>query len=102
MTTYNDVQNSQRNGEMVKRINEIAYYIGIESNENNAVINAGFFNLLTNLKCHFKGEEIELDGIKEEIADLAFYLGSEMNAGNADFVSQSIGTLYEIKEAIAA
>lgn len=102
MTTYNDVQNNQRNGEMVKRINEIAYYIGIESNETNAIINAGFFNLLTNLKCHFKGEEIELENIEEEIADLAFYLGSEMNACNVDFVSQSIGTLYEIKEVIAA
>lgn len=100
MTTYNSIQKSKRNVEMVKRINEIAYFIGIESNESNAEINAGFFGLLTNLKFYFNGEKIQLETIEEDIADLVFYLGGEMDACNASFVSECIGTLYDIKNDI--
>lgn len=81
--------------EMLNKIDEVAFFLGCEGREDNAVLNASCINTLLVLKGHLQGEKGDADKLREEIVAMVYYLGGEMNAANVTFVSECIQTLHE-------
>lgn len=101
MITFKDLKNNADLKDLIRRIDDIAFFLGSTSNRDNAIAYATFFCTLFNIKQCLIGNDALIDGVTDDILTMVYYLGCEMDNNNVDFVRESIDALYEVAKIIA-